>query len=84
MKYAGTTGASASISFNGTGIKLIMTKNSNLGIAGIYQDGVYSGTVDQYSPTVRCGPAVRRRAAERFSGLGGEVFSKLALKHIYG
>ena len=78
MKYAGTTGASASISFNGTGIKLIMTKNSNLGIAGIYQDGVYSGTVDQYSPAVRCGPAVRRRAAERFSGLGGEVFSKLA------
>lgn len=51
MKYSGQTGAKADFSFNGTGIKWIVTKANLLGKARVYLDGVNMGLVDLYSPT---------------------------------
>jgi len=53
MKYAGQTGANADFSFNGTGIKWIVTKANPLGKARVYLDGVNMGLVDLYNPTAK-------------------------------
>jgi outer membrane protein assembly factor BamB len=51
LKYSGISGAKADFSFNGTGIKWIVTKANMLGKAKVYLDGVYMGMVDLYSST---------------------------------
>jgi len=53
MKYSGQTGAKADFSFNGTGIKWIVTKANLLGKARVYLDGVNMGLVDLYNPTAK-------------------------------
>jgi YD repeat-containing protein len=51
LKYSDQTGAKADFSFNGTGIKWIVTKAEMMGKANVYLDGAYGGLVDLYSPT---------------------------------
>jgi YD repeat-containing protein len=53
LKYSGQTGAKADFSFNGTGIKWIVTKASIMGMAKVYLDGLPPAGVliDLYSPT---------------------------------
>lgn len=56
LKYSNdkTTPAKAEFSFNGTGIKWIVTRAKMMGKAKVYLDGVYMGMVDLYSPTIKC------------------------------
>lgn len=49
--YSATTGATATVTFTGTGIALIAPINSNEGIASISIDGGPATTVDLYDPT---------------------------------
>jgi outer membrane protein assembly factor BamB len=51
LKYSNQTGAKADFTFNGTGIKWIVTKAKMLGKAKVYLDGMYMGMVDLYGPT---------------------------------
>ena len=53
LKYSNQTGAKADFTFNGTGIKWMVTKAKMLGKAKVYLDGVYYGMVDLYSLTPR-------------------------------
>lgn len=48
-KYATATGASASLQFSGTGIKVYGLKSAGKGKANIYIDGVLNSTVDCYA-----------------------------------
>ena len=49
---AGTAGASATFSFNGTGANWIGFSDEYAGIANVYVDGVLKGQIDTYhSPT---------------------------------
>ncbi|WP_405435891.1 hypothetical protein OG373_04045 [Streptomyces avidinii] len=46
--YTNTAGATAELTFTGTGIGLYSVKNSNLGIIKVYVDGTPAGTADLY------------------------------------
>ncbi|MFZ5927619.1 MAG: NBR1-Ig-like domain-containing protein [Acidobacteriota bacterium] len=52
ISYSDTAWASVELSFYGTGIQYYYTKAFNRGIAYVYIDGQYAGSVDQYSPTI--------------------------------
>ena len=52
ISYSDTAWASVEFSFYGTGIQYYYTKAFNRGIAYVYIDGQYVGSVDQYSPTI--------------------------------
>jgi len=52
LKYSGQTGAKATFTFDGTGIRWLAAKAPNLGKAKVYLDGVYQGLVDLYSASV--------------------------------
>lgn len=49
--YANSTGASASLTFNGNKISWFATKLSNRGNADVFIDNVFQATVDEYSAT---------------------------------
>lgn len=49
-QYSNTPDEYAEFSFYGTGVRYISPKESNLGIADIYMDGVKQPSVDLYSP----------------------------------
>jgi hypothetical protein len=53
LKYSNQTGARATFSFTGTGIKWITAKGPMMGKALVYLDSVNMGLVDLYGPTVR-------------------------------
>jgi hypothetical protein len=53
LNYSTQTGARASFSFTGTGIKWIVTKANMLGKARVYLDGVNMGLVDLYSAATK-------------------------------
>lgn len=53
LKYSNQTGARATFSFSGTGIKWITAKGPMMGKARVYLDGVNMGLVDLYSSTVK-------------------------------
>ncbi|MGM9680437.1 MAG: hypothetical protein ACI3XR_02920 [Eubacteriales bacterium] len=53
FSYSNEAGSSAEFTFNGIGISLICSMESNRGIAEIFLDGVSKGTVDLYSETAR-------------------------------
>jgi len=42
-------GSSASLNFSGTSFALLYTAHQNHGQVDVYIDGIYAGTVDQYS-----------------------------------
>jgi len=48
-KHSNNTGASATLTFAGTGVKWISDRWGDLGIARVYLDGVLDATVDLYS-----------------------------------
>lgn len=51
LTYSNETGARAEFSFNGTGIRWIVTKAKMMGKAKVYLDGVYTGLVDLFAST---------------------------------
>lgn len=51
LMYSGSTGATASFTFTGTGIKWITAKGPSMGKAKVYLDGIYMGLVDLYNAT---------------------------------
>jgi hypothetical protein len=51
LTYSNQIGARAEFSFNGTGIKWIVTRAKMMGKAKVYFDGVYVGMVDLYTST---------------------------------
>ncbi|MBI5741296.1 MAG: hypothetical protein HZA16_11340 [Nitrospirae bacterium] len=53
LKISSRTGAKATFTFSGTGIKWMAAKTRQLGIAKVYVDGVLQTTVDLYSATNR-------------------------------
>ena len=53
LKYSSQTGAKAQFSFNGTGLKWIVTKANNLGKAKVTLDGAFFGLVDLFSSTTQ-------------------------------
>jgi beta propeller repeat protein len=57
-KYTNSTGASATLAFNGTSVTLLSCVTSNRGIAKVYIDGVYQQDVDLYSATTQYQKAV--------------------------
>ncbi|MCX5071216.1 hypothetical protein OHA84_35300 [Streptomyces sp. NBC_00513] len=61
--YTNTAGATAQLTFTGTGIGLHSAKNLNLGIVKVYIDGTLAGTVDLYNPWKTPGRLVFTSAA---------------------
>jgi thermitase len=57
-KYSNGTGATATLTFNGTSVVLISCVTSNRGIAKVYIDGIYQQSVDLYSPSTQYQKAV--------------------------
>jgi hypothetical protein len=51
LTYSNQTGARAEFTFNGTGIKWIVTRAKMMGKAKVYFDGAYVGMVDFYTST---------------------------------
>jgi hypothetical protein len=52
VRFASSTGASATITFQGTSIGWLTTRGPNRGRARVFLDGVQLGVVDLYSPTL--------------------------------
>lgn len=48
---SGTTGATAKVTFTGRGFAWYAATATNRGVAYVWVDGVYAGTVDTYSPS---------------------------------
>lgn len=56
--FSNTTGDSAQLTFQGTGIKFISAYDSNLGIIDVYIDGTRDATLDLYGPSKQPGQVV--------------------------
>jgi len=78
MKYSSQTGATATFSFTGAGVRWIAAKSKSFGKAGIYIDDVYLATVDLYSSTAKVKQIVygRRGLAQGAHSIKVEVLGQ--------